>query len=82
MALYFLTYDLRQSRSYQKLYDELNDFAAVRILESTWCFKRIDTNAKGLRAHFRKFVDDNDGLMISEVKDWASKNTDGTPNNL
>lgn len=82
MALFFLTYDLRKSKNYQVLYDELNKFHAVRILESTWCFNRVNTTAKGLREHFKKYIDSDDALMVSEVTDWASFNTDGTPNDL
>lgn len=82
MSLYFLSYDLRKSRDYKTLYDELNKFNAVRILESTWCFNRINTTAEGLRNHYRKFVDSDDGLMVSEVSDWASRKTDGSPNDL
>jgi hypothetical protein len=82
MALYFLTYDLRKSRNYQDLYDVLSNFDAVRILESTWCFRRVDTNSSNLRDYFRKFLDSDDGLMVSEVVEWASHNTQGTPNNL
>lgn len=82
MALYFLTYDLRNSRNYQPLYDELKKFNAVRILESTWCFNRANTNAKGLRDYFKKYIDSDDALIVSEVTDWASFNTDATPNDL
>lgn len=82
MALFFLTYDLRGSRNYQTLYDELEKFNAVRILESTWCFNRTNTNASGLRDYFKKFVDGDDGLMLSQVGDWASFNTEGTPKGL
>ena len=82
MALYFLTYDLRNSRNYQKLYDELEDFDAIRILESTWCFNRINTSASGLRDHFKKFVDTDDGLVLSQVEGWATSKTDGTPKDL
>lgn len=82
MALYFLTYDLRKARDYKSLYDELSDFNAVRILESTWCFNRINTSAGGLRDYFKKYIDKDDGLVVSEVSDWGSYNTDGTPNEL
>lgn len=82
MALYFLSYDLRGERDYQTLYDELEKFHAVRILESEWCFKRINTDAKGLRDYFKRFIDEDDGLCVSEVKDWASYKALGTPNNL
>ncbi|EHH0850069.1 hypothetical protein [Vibrio vulnificus] len=82
MSLYFLTYDLRKSKNYDALYKELDNFNAVRILDSTWCFKRINTNAEGLRNYFKKFIDSDDGLIVSEVNSWASTNTDGTPNDL
>jgi len=82
MALYFLDYDLRQERGYQKLYDELAKFNAVRLLESAWCFKRVNTTAAKLRDHFKGFIDANDGLAITEVTDWATYGTLGTPNDL
>lgn len=70
MALYFLSYDLRNKRDYQPLYDEFKKFNAVRMLESCWCFKRINTNAKGLRDYFKKFVDGDDGA--SSRSRWSS----------
>ena len=82
MSLYFLSYDLRKSRNYQKLYDELNRFNAVRILDSTWCFKRFNTNASGLRDYFSQFVDSDDGLIVSEIETWASYGVNGNPNQL
>lgn len=82
MALYFLTYDLRNDRDYQKLYDELIEFNAVQVLESTWCFKRINTSASNLRDYFRKFIDKDDGLLIEQSIHWATFNTNGTPNDL
>ena len=82
MALYYISYDLRKARDYQKLYDELLKFNAVRILESTWCFKRVNSDAEGLRNHFDQIIDSDDGMAVSEVTDWATKNTDGHPNQL
>lgn len=82
MALYFLTYDLRNNRDYQKLYDELQSFNAVKVLESTWCFNRINTSASNLRDYFKGFIDSDDGLLIDESNSWATYNTDGTPNGL
>lgn len=82
MALFFLSYDLRGERDYQTLYDELEKFHAVRILESEWCFKRFNIDAKGLRDYFKQFIDEDDGLCVSEVTDWASYKALGTPNNL
>jgi len=82
MALFFLTYDLRANRNYQPLYDALKEFNAVRFLESSWCFNRVNIDAKGLRDHFNKYIDSDDGLMVSEVSDWAGYNLDGTPIDL
>ena len=84
MALYFLDYDLRKKRDYQTLYDELAKFNAVRVLESTWCFKRFNTTTAGLRDYFKKFVDSDDGLCVTEVDEakWATYNALGTPKDL
>lgn len=80
--LYFIDYDLRGERDYQTLYDELKRLKAVQILESCWCMKINDSSAVNIRNHFKKFIDEDDGLMVSEVVDWASYNTNGTPKQL
>lgn len=82
MALFFLDYDLRKARNYQPLYDELAKFKAVRVLESSWCFNRVNTTCGGLRDHFKQFVDSDDGLSIVEVTGWATYNALGTPKGL
>lgn len=83
MALYFLSYDLRKERDYQTLYDELAKFKAVRLLESDWCFQYQKEGASvELRDHFKSFIDDNDGLIVSEVIYWASYKTEKTPKDL
>lgn len=82
MALYFFSYDLNNQKNYQKLYAELDRFNAVRILDSTWCFKRVNTSSEGLRDHFKSFVDNDDSFIVSEVTDWASRKTKASPNNL
>jgi CRISPR/Cas system-associated endoribonuclease Cas2 len=82
MALYVLTYDLRKARNYDKLYEELKRFNAQRVLESTWCFKRINTNSAGLRDHFKQFIDDDDGLFVVEVTGWATYRAQSSPSKL
>lgn len=82
MALYFVSYDLRASRNYQRLYDELGSFNAVHVLESVWCFNRINTTAEGLVNYFKQFVDADDGLVILQANDWATYRALGTPNDL
>lgn len=80
--LFFLEYDLRKARNYQRLYDELNRFQAVRILESLWCFHRSQTTVTGLRDHFAQFIDQDDGLIVSEVTNWATRGVLRTPKDL
>lgn len=82
MSLYFISYDLNKQKNYQKLYAELDSFKAVRIVDSTWCFKRVNTNSQSLRDYFKAFIDKDDSIIISEVTDWASFNTVGNPNQL
>jgi hypothetical protein len=79
LALYFLDYDLRKKRDYKTLYDELSNFAATRVLESTWCFIRFNTTCADLRDHFTMFVDADDGLIVTEVSGWAGKKLNGNP---
>ncbi|MGK4923316.1 hypothetical protein ACSLUB_12355 [Bordetella hinzii] len=81
MALYFLSYDLRKTRNYQPLYDELAKFNATRVLESLWAFRRVDTNCAKLRDYFKQFIDADDGLIVIEAIDWASWKVDATPPN-
>lgn len=82
MALYFLEYDLRKQRDYQKVYDELAKFSALRVLQSLWCFNRVNTNTENLRNHFRQFIDQDDRLIVIEANEWASINMLATPNQL
>lgn len=82
MALYFLEHDLRKQRNYQPLYNALATFGAIRMLESLWCFKRIDTTAIGLRDFFRTLIDNDDGLIVTQVSDWAPFNAQGMPSQL
>lgn len=81
MALFFLSYDLRKGRDYQKMYDELAKYKAVRVLESLWCFNSAST-ASALRDHFKGFIDSDDGLAVIKASDWATFNAKGSPNNL
>lgn len=82
MALYFLTYDLRNNRDYNKLYDELSKFNAVQVLESTWCFNRLNTSVSTLRDHFKKYIDSDDGILVTESNYWATSQVNGTPKDL
>jgi hypothetical protein len=79
MALFFIDYDLRNQRSYQPLYDELARLGARHILESVWSLERQNTNTTALRNYFKRFIDEDDGLCVTQVVDWATRNTNQTP---
>jgi hypothetical protein len=81
MALFFLSYDLRKSRDYQRMYDELAKYKAVRVLESLWCFNSTSA-ASALRDHFKGFIDSDDGLVVIQATNWATLNAQGSPNDL
>jgi hypothetical protein len=55
---------------------------AVQVLESLWCFKRVNTTAGELRDHFKQFIDGDDRLSGAEVTHWATYNTLGTPKDI
>lgn len=80
--LYFLEYDLRKQRDYQRLWDELERFNARRVLKSLWSFERDGTTPTGLRNHFRQFLDQDDGLIVMAVgTNWSGWNLEGLPQN-
>ena len=82
MALFFVGYDLRKQRDYTKLSYELKKFGAIRILQSSWCFKRAGVTSTGLRDYFKQFIDVDDGLCVSEVTAWATSGTLSNPSKL
>jgi hypothetical protein len=82
MALYFVEYDLRKSKDYTALINELEKLKAVRYLKSAWCLEHNNTTVTVLRDYFKNFIDSDDGLMVAEVKTWASFNTESNPNKL
>ena len=82
MKKYFISYDLRNNRDYQKLYDELERFGAIQILESVYCIKYQDDKTEELRDHFKGFIDSDDGLLVVKSAFWAGLNLDNSPNDL
>lgn len=82
MALYYLSYDLVKRKDYPRLYEELNTFNAVRVLESVWYFNRFNTTAANLINYFGQFIDQDDRLIVIEAKDWAGLRLKSDPNKL
>lgn len=72
MALYFVNYDLRKQRNYQDLYVALTGIGAKRVLESVWVLTHNNSSCTVIRDHLRQHIDADDGLVVSQVSDWAS----------
>lgn len=80
MKVFFVDYDLRGDRDYQTLYDELNRLHGIRVLESLWSLKLNDnTNCESVREHLLKYIDNDDGIIVSEVKAYAWSHVDNKP---
>lgn len=83
MKIFFVDYDLRGDRDYQTLYDELNRLNGIRVLESFWSLKLNDnTDCESLRNHLSQFMDNDDGLIVSEVHAYAWRNVDNKPHSF
>ena len=82
MPLYFLTYDLQNKKDYQNLYDELEIIKAERVLESTWCFKSLNTTEKSLKDYFKKFIAPDDCLLVVESASWSSSHCNKSPDHI
>jgi len=82
MIKYFISYDLRNTRDYKKLYDELAKFKAIQVLESLYCFKYQDDKTEELLDHFKKLIDKDDRLIVIKSAFWAGVVLDNSPNDL
>lgn len=83
MKNFFVDYDLRGERDYQSLYDELNRLKGIRVLESLWSLKLNDnTDCESLRDHLLQFMDNDDGLIVSEVRAYAWRKVDNKPHDF
>ena len=80
--LFGVSYDLRQpGRDYAALTQALRNLRAKRLLQSHWAL-RSNASAAELREYFKTFIDANDRLFVDQIIDWASYNTETTPNAL
>jgi hypothetical protein len=71
MALYLVSYDLRDPRNYQSVYRVLDSLGARRALRSSY-WVESESSAIDLRELIRCFISVSDGLVVTEVGDWAT----------
>ena len=74
MPYYVISYDLRNKRNYQPLYDVLNEWKAARLLESLW-LAHLKGPATAVRDILKAKIDSDDGLAVVELAndmDWGA----------
>ena len=65
MALFFVVYDIRSANhDYQPLYNQFAELHAIRVLQSLWCFNRINTTAPMLRDFLTRFIHVDDSITV------------------
>lgn len=67
MAHFMISYDLHNRRNYQPLWDQLNYWGAVRLLESVWVVSLTGTAIQA-RQTLQKVTDDDDSIAVIELK--------------
>ena len=74
MATYLISYDLKRTKNYPRLYKLLLAWRAKRVLDSLWVAK-LAGPASMIREVFRQFVDHDDAVFVTELPpgvDWAA----------
>lgn len=79
MALFLVSYDLRKTKNYQPLWDEMERLEAFKPLESVYLVNLTD-NITDVRDHLKGYIDSDDGLLVVEFdkKPAAFKCKQGT----
>jgi CRISPR/Cas system-associated endoribonuclease Cas2 len=74
MAHYVISYDLHNARNYQPVWNMLEKWGAVRLLESLWVLT-ISTEAGTLRTALQGAADNDDSIAVIELKagsEWST----------
>jgi hypothetical protein len=75
MALFLIAYDLdKPKQNYEILHEQLKKWGAIHVLESTWVVTKDSTAAKIGNDLLTEALDDDDRLVVVEVKDGGSYN--------
>jgi hypothetical protein len=71
---FLVSYDLdKPGQNYARIISALERLGAVRVLLSQWALNSTLT-AVELRNQLRPFLDSNDRMLVTEIKDWAAIN--------
>ena len=69
-----ITCDLRGAHDYKLFLNELQRLGAKEILRSQWVVGS-SLDPQELRDRLRNHLDPGDGLLVVEIRRWASDNT-------
>ncbi|MBD3329598.1 hypothetical protein GF357_03835 [Candidatus Dojkabacteria bacterium] len=71
---YIISYDLRNQRDYEDLYDALKAFSGSRkVLESVWLVESSKTR-KEVADSLLDYLDSDDGIIVADYNGYAYKN--------
>jgi CRISPR/Cas system-associated endoribonuclease Cas2 len=76
MAHFIISYDLHHQRHYQPVWDKLESWGAVRLLESLWV-ATLNNTAAQVRDALKAVADNDDSVAVIELKGgsgWATSN--------
>lgn len=72
MGRYLISYDLRNKRDYEDLYEAIKSYLKhTQVLESVWAVKSEKT-ASEIRDSLKQFIDNDDGLFVSSCPEGAA----------
>lgn len=74
MAHFIVSYDLHNQRTYPPVWERLEEWGAVRLLESLWLVT-LDNTAGQVRDALKDVVDTDDSIAVVELKKgsgWAT----------
>ena len=74
MAHFIISYDLHKQRTYEPVWNALEDWGATRLLESLWVVTLINS-AEEVRDALKEMIDNDDSISVIELKhgsDWAT----------
>lgn len=66
MTKFVVSYDLRNRKDYQTLWDEMDRLGGHKPLQSVYFLDVIADNAEALRDHLANFIDSDDQLIVVE----------------
>lgn len=68
MQHFIISYDLHRQRTYEPVWEMLEGWGAVRLLESLWVVTTSKGGAGEIRTALQAVIDNDDSLTVIELK--------------